>query len=35
MRQEILEARALTRQVVITGNYRHMILNTSTRRKGI
>jgi hypothetical protein len=30
-----LEARAPTRQIVATGNYKHMILNTSTRRKGV
>jgi hypothetical protein len=30
-----LEARALTRQVAVTGGYRYVILNTSTRGKGI
>jgi hypothetical protein len=30
-----LEARAPTRQIVTIGDYGHMILNTSTRRKGI
>jgi hypothetical protein len=35
MRREVLEARAPTRQVAIIGNYGYMILNTSTRKKGI
>jgi hypothetical protein len=30
-----LETRAPTRQVAIMGNYKHMILSASTRRKGI
>jgi hypothetical protein len=30
-----LEARAPTRQITATGGYGHMILNTSTRGKGI
>jgi hypothetical protein len=30
-----LEARAPTRQIAAIGNYKHMILNTSTRRKRI
>jgi hypothetical protein len=30
-----LEARAPTRQIVATRNYRYIILNTSTRKKGI
>jgi hypothetical protein len=35
MRQEILETWVSTRQVAATGNYKYMILNTSTREKGI
>jgi hypothetical protein len=35
MRQEVLEARALTRQVVAIGGHGYIILNTSTRGKGI
>jgi hypothetical protein len=35
MRQKVLEARAPIRQVVAIGGYRHIILNASTRRKGI
>jgi hypothetical protein len=30
-----LEARAPIRQIVVTGGYRYIILNTSTRGKGI
>jgi hypothetical protein len=35
MRREIIEFRLLLRQVTVTGGYGYMILNTSTRRKGI
>jgi hypothetical protein len=34
-RQEVLEARAPTRQIAATGGHGHVILNTSTRGKGI
>jgi hypothetical protein len=35
MRQEVLEARALIKQIVATGGHKYIILNTSTRKKGI
>jgi hypothetical protein len=35
MRQKVLEARAPIRQVLAIGSYRYMILNTSTKGKGI
>jgi hypothetical protein len=35
MRREVLETRAPIIQVTATGNYRYMILNTSTRKKRI
>jgi hypothetical protein len=34
-RREVLEARAPTRQVAATGGHGHMILNASTRGKGV
>jgi hypothetical protein len=33
MRQEILEIQAPTKQIAIIRKYRHMILNTSARKK--